>query len=240
MAYLQDIEQHWQASIQLARLGNANDLQLQCMRDLSKAEFGYASSMRLRRECFWHTRVDKDGDIVLVFLEPIELGQRCAHVEVWIDHLAIITTKDMISGEAIMFDTYEEQKKWAGEPLIWVLDNRLLLPFTERSVRLGDDVCIIAETRQVLAPAFDVTDELIRTSVLRHEDGLFKLGGTLHYGRIIHVDDISRERVFALYEIPLIERLMINLGVRKGHAAGELPGFRVEWVDAEPVAYCVM
>ena len=247
MAYLQEIAKHWQHSIQLARFANANDLQLQCMRDLAKSEFGYASDMRLRRECFWHTRVDKDGDVVLTFLEPIELGRNSAHVNVYIDHLAMISTKDMITGEVIMFDAHAERLKWGsegGEPLIWILDNRLMLRFTERSLAMRDDICTVAETRQVLAPTFSIEEDMVRSTMLRTGDGLFKLGDVLHYGRIIHVDDVSRQRIFALYEIPFFERQRLRLklfdGVRKGHAAGELPGFRVEWVDAEPVAYCVM
>lgn len=228
MAYLQEIDKHWLCSIQKARLENANAQQLQRMHDLSTMEFGYASNMRLRHECFWHTHVDKDGDVVLTFMEAHEETRTAAHVNVYIDHLAAVTTKDMLTGETILHE--------AQCLPTWILDSHLLVPFTESSVKLQDDVCVLAETGRVLAPAFGIADDAVSTAVMRQTDGLFKLYGLLHYGCVIHDDDISCERVLALYAIPFVERLQLEAELR----AGSMNTLRVKIAEVEPVAYCVL
>lgn len=254
MAYLDDIKQHWAISVQLACLQNANDLQLQCMRDLAESEFGYASNMCLRRECFWSTRVDKDGDVVLSFLEP------GARVNVYIDHLAIITTKDLNSGETVVYDPSAELAKWPGSKMIWVLDNRLLKPFTKPSLRVDpvQRTCEITERRLVLSPFYFTeryTSEPEVTQIaICDSERYARLNGELHWFEVMHTDEVSRERVLVLCELSRIQKTKAHFNRLVGWledltgwnrdrahcAALRLPRFSTKGFGAKQSSYCAL
>lgn len=221
MSYLKELAAHWNRSIDLARLGGANSIQLDAMRSLAESEFGYASNMRLRMDCFWSTKVDKDGDVVLIFSEPWFLGDDGVtkygeRVNVYIDHLGVLTVKNLMTDEVSIYDPNEERSSWeAGSPFVWAFDDRFFKPFTEPSITVeqgqeyeSELYLQIAETGECLGPyigSYKSSDKFELVQAIDYYngplEGLARIGGRLHFFTLVYEDEISRDRIFSLRQL---------------------------------------
>lgn len=215
MTYLDRLAQHWANSIKIAELGGANATQLAALADLSESEFGYRSDMRLKEGCFWSTKVDKDGDVVLSFIEPYTQtdagslpGRR---VNVYVDHFAMVTVKDLDTGEQTVYDPYAEALGWGGTMMVWVLEDKLLKPLTEPSISVSANhdwqqlEAEVAETKEIFAPIWLKTELKILQNVSYWDgpiQGYMRLvgGGLFHFSQV-YEDDVSGERVYALRQL---------------------------------------
>jgi hypothetical protein len=208
--YQDQIDTQWLNSIRLAFLGGANEIQLRCLQNLSETEFGYRSNMRLRKDCFWGTKLDRDGDVVLTFIEPYTLtdtgslpGRR---VNVYVDHLGIVTTKDLDTEVTDIFDPHSET-----DGLLWIFPDHLLKPFTEPSIKIDGPRCEHTETRQVFEPFLRA--EMIKCTVAGDGPvrGFARVMNQLVHFHQVHDDYVSGERLYALSSLSMFEKLKVHL-----------------------------
>ena len=235
--YLERLEQHWADSIEFAKRAGATALQLEAMDCLAEMEFGYRSGLRLRYDCFWKTSVDKDGDVLLLFIGPwyqdeageTQMGDR---VCVYIDHYGVLTTKNLTTDEVVVYDPNgEEHRQWlAKNPAatkVWVLDNRMFRSFTEPSIKLFGNrstgyFILVTETGECFSPFLlsknfidrnKLTDEptVVRLRSISYYDGplagFARVNGELQYFDTVHEDDVSGERVYVLHELSRWEKV---------------------------------
>lgn len=216
MIYLDRLAQHWANTIQIAKDSKATELQIQALESLAESEFGYRSVMRLKPGCFWSTKVDQDGDVVLYFVAPWVLGddgstRQGERVNVYIDHLGVLTMKNMDTEATFMYDPYEEQRRWNSSPtwegkapLIWVLDNRMLKPFVEPGVVLHGGGLLLVDTGEFIWPYISRTQVTPGWSVSYWDgpiSGYARVDGRLHYYTQVFEEEVDGTRVYALHHI---------------------------------------
>lgn len=234
MSYIESIDQHWADTYRAAQEGGANEQQLQCIADLSDYEFGRRSDNRLRRECFWDTKVDRDGDVVLTIEDPVQLIEREGvrlgrRLTIVIDHTAIITMTDSATGKVVVFDPHADQKPFTDldlgvppKPLIWVLDEEMIAPYTEPSLlfmRINDRwVCDVEGSRlqpflfgKFSAKRFKTEELLEYVQASMYYDGpvngYCRVNGELCWFREAYEDDVSGDRIYAVNRLSFAERL---------------------------------
>jgi hypothetical protein len=234
-SYIQQVDQHWTKCVQIAKSSGANKIQLDCLVDLAETEFKYDSGMRLSEHCFWSTKVDRDGDVVLSFIQPHELidglSVHGARVNVCIDFAGIISTKNLDTERTIIYDPYIKLNSVPDHPPVWALEHQMLTPFTVPSATFGFDplgnrYCIIQETGKVLWPflygenaaeiqgapepdvkVLDITEYYGGAPI----QGYLLRGHKLYWFTEYYTDDVSGDTFFALHEIRSFKKLKVFL-----------------------------
>lgn len=239
MDYLDSLSEHWESSIARAKKEGANEIQIQALESLAEYEFGYGTDMRLCRESFWETRVDKDGDLLLYFAAPWKIDQsgktvRGDSVRVVIDNYGILTQKNLVTGATFIHDPHAEFTAWASKSLnakmVWTLDDRMLRGMIEPGLVpitcVEGDSLLIVDTRERVFPFFPTETfadrhdiqpkvKLTHMHVTSRWDGpltgFIRVDGEQHYFSLALTEDVSGTRVYALHRLLFSELLKTNL-----------------------------
>jgi hypothetical protein len=239
MGYLESLSEHWESSIARAKQEGANEIQIQALESLAEYEFGYGTDMRLCRESFWETRVDKDGDLLLYFAAPwkIDKSGKAVHgesVRVAIDHYGILTQKNLVTGASFIHDPHAEYAEWSGKSkhskMVWTLDDRMMRDMIEPGLVpitcIEGDSLLIVDTRERVFPFFPtdtfahrhdiepkvkLTDMYVTSRWDGPLTGFIRVDGQRHYFSLALTEDVSGTRVYALHELFFSELLKTNL-----------------------------
>lgn len=245
MGYTQLIDAHWRASVRRAKADGANEKQLRCLQSLARFEFGARSGLRLREDCLWDTKVDRDGDVVLTFINPTGFfaavvganapgGHR---VRVAIDHEAVITISDIDTGRVEVCNPYD-----AGptEPL-WTLSAQLLRPFTEPNIIVqalyGALAVYVKDVDCVFSPVLlgPVEAERLQITPLARVvhvtasdngpiSGFLRTRYSLCWFQRSYEDEITGQRIYTVAHLTRLQALQVHLAVAWRWVMGVLGG----------------